>query len=273
MTEIECQTCKKTFLNKYTLKTHQTKCCKNSHYECEVCFQSFIKEGNFKRHQCRQIRNIQSRYEILEEKIRMLEQQNQTLQEERNRLVELLASRETTIVNNITNSNNNVVTFNTYFSNEVPVVTQNDIDNCLEHLSNDYLLQGPIGIAKFLCYHPYKEKFITTDKSRKIIMHNTEYKNLYKDEKCKWMIYNFLKTHSDLIVQKCTELLSEEDCGNDLDRLNTQVTQNILLSQTVKVAQHAKRGNPSDYDEVMALFITEQGLCNKQVLEHRYSSS
>lgn len=83
-------------------------------------------------------------------------------------------------------------------------ITDNDIVNCINSLSIDFIIRGAKGLADFAGNYPFKDKVICTDKARRKIKYKNEDGSINTDGKA--LAQRFLKA----ILEKNTSILNDE---------------------------------------------------------------
>ena len=167
---MQCEHCKKTFSNKFTLKTHQTKAkyclkiqgklkpkVKQTCFNCKFCNKEFNIKSSYIRHENNCHYNnpltisLQKENDILKEKVSSLEKQLSELQTQYNKVVNILAAKPTNTTNNTTNNILNMPIFDK---------SDTDIKRIVdEKYDRNFLIDGQKGVARFT------DKHITTDEN------------------------------------------------------------------------------------------------------------
>jgi hypothetical protein len=110
---------------------------------------------------------------------------------------------------NINNSKNqiNITNINQTFSLTDIVSTLEPIDfseiaNSINCFTIKYMDEGHEGFAKFLCNHPCKEKFITTDHNRSVISYKTSENVIIKDPQAQMLLNRSLKENAEELLAR-----------------------------------------------------------------------
>ncbi len=155
---MKCEYCAREFTRHADLKRHQrqAKYCLRKRglikddivvYACPTCDLKFMRKDSLTRHTnlntCKPS-ETQNRY--LMDQISQLQKQ----------ITELMKSK--------TPSNNNRVVVN-----NLPPITDQDLEENIEKLSIEFILEGAKGYADFATSYPFKDRVVCTDKSRKKI--------------------------------------------------------------------------------------------------------
>ena len=76
-----------------------------------------------------------------------------------------------------------------------------DVRDHIDNFTSSYQDQGTQGFAKFLCDHPFKDKFITTDFSRSIIAYKTNDHEFVRDPESSYLINRTIKENKSDIIE------------------------------------------------------------------------
>jgi len=117
----------------------------------------------------------------------------------------LIGKVNTTINNNsYSNTSNNNITLKQIVSKLEPIC-YDYIKNSMNLFTNEYLDDGIMGFARFLCEHSCNNKIITSDKSRNTIAYRTKFNDFIKDPECINLINKTLQDNSEIILKKSDE--------------------------------------------------------------------
>lgn len=108
---------------------------------------------------------------------------------------------------NINNTKNQIIVNNNNFSLSDIVSTLEPIDfseiaNSINSFTIKYMDEGNEGFAKFLCNHPCKEKFITTDHNRSVISYKTSENVVIKDPQAQMLLNRSLKENAEELLAR-----------------------------------------------------------------------
>ena len=296
----KCLHCGKIFCNLFSLERHNTKSRCSKKYKklkCRYCSTMFETKNelilHFKDCKClldplnnNEYIRIQQDYNTL---VKIYEEYKQTKEEEIKRLIEqndkLLekATKPSTV--NINNNNvvTNNITFRNYLATCVEPITDMDVKTNIKKLTYRDLYKGPVGIAEFLCNKVFNQKFITTDTARRTIMYNTETTVNFKDKECNHLIYSFFKYSNNELSELCNQTI--EDLNRRIRELSSHpsisddTVSNVVeagmqkekVYDIMKLSECAKKGEYSEYNSILNIHISKQGLTNKMFHETTYT--
>ena len=252
---IVCEFCKKEFINKYTLSTHQNttkKCIDIQHKllnikvekikiinDCKYCNkvftskQSLIVHLNICNDKKLQDKILEKEIEMLKKEkdreIEMLKMQNENYKEQ----IKDLQNKLDRIANKAIDKPTTFTTTNNTINNKFDLNTfpsQKEIDRKIESQFNDkYILDGMKGIAQFVYDHIVKLEdgsmaYACFDTSRQIFKYKDENGNEIKDPKAvrlRKMIKPGLLRQSQTLLDyfndECDYLEKRKDNGHDID--------------------------------------------------------
>jgi hypothetical protein len=252
---IVCEFCKKEFINKYTLSTHQNttkKCIDIQHKllnikvekikiinDCKYCNkvftskQSLIVHLNICNDKKLQDKILEKEIEMLKKEkdreIEMLKMQNENYKEQ----IKDLQNKLDRIANKAIDKPTTFTTTNNTINNKFDLNTfpsQKEIDRKIESQFNDkYILDGMKGIAQFVYDHIVKLEdgsmaYACFDTSRQIFKYKDENGNEIKDPKAvrlRKMIKPGLLRQSQTLLDyfndECNYLEKRKDNGHDID--------------------------------------------------------
>jgi hypothetical protein len=201
--------------------------------------------------------------------------------EQNNKLLEKVAKPSTVNINNNNVTNN--ITFRNYLATCVEPITDMDVKSNIKKLTYRDLYKGPVGIAEFLCNKVFNQKFITTDTARRTIMYNTETTVNFKDKECNHLIYSFFKYSNNELSELCHQTI--EDLNRRIRELSSHPSisddtvnhvveagmQKEKVYDIMKLSECAKKGEYSEYNSILNIHISKQGLTNKMFHETTYT--
>jgi hypothetical protein len=203
-----CQFCNKQF-SRSDACTRHTKTCKIKPIKEELINQSQVQLEE----KSKALEKIEKIEKVLEEKDREIQSKDEQITFLKG-IIEYQLSKPNvnnykTIINSTqknTNKNSNNINIKNVHIKQVlekmETVDYNEVTNHLHLFTEKYIDQGPKGYANFLCQHPYKEKFITTDNARNILSYKIKNKEVIRDPDGELLINNSLKKNADVIIEK-----------------------------------------------------------------------
>jgi len=238
---MECEYCKKSFSNKFTLKNHQlnAKYCleirkkDNENFKCSFCKKNLASKWSLDNH----LDNCVDKFKILleekekdilhcKENISKLENQNKELLQQIKDLASIAIDKPNTINNNhnLTNNSNNKMIDNRTL-NMIPLdLNQENLKRTLEEkFTENHLINGQKGVAQFfveniLVSDDNKYMIKCTDPSRKMFIYLDSEGKLHKDMNA------FKLTHiiSDPVIDISHKLVNElpDKYPDDMDRVD-----------------------------------------------------
>jgi hypothetical protein len=238
---MECQYCKKTFSNKFTLKNHQlnAKYCleirkkDNENFKCSFCKKNLASKWSLDNH----LDNCVDKFKMLldekekdiihyKENILRLETQNKDLLLQIKELASLAIEKPSNnIINNTSNQNSNNKMIDNRTLNMIPLdLNQENLKKTLEEkFTENHLINGQKGVAQFfmdniLVSDDNKYMIKCTDPSRKMFIYLDSEGKVHKD------INAFKLTHiiSDPVIDISHKLVNElpDKYPNDTDRVD-----------------------------------------------------
>jgi len=221
----------------------------NNNNFCEFCKKEFSRKDNCVRH----VKTCKLRIKKQEEK--NIETLEETIAQKNKELEEILAQKDEEIVflkdiiehlkKTNTNTTNNIKNLNIIqVISKLDPIDFEDVSNNIHFLNDKYIDQGIEGFAEFLCQHPYKEKFITSDHSRNTFCFRTSNNNLIKDPEATLLINKSLKNNADIILEKASVRKkywkNQIDDEIDDDFQEKEIKNNKNLKDLLKITQKAK---------------------------------
>ena len=182
--------------------------------------------------------------------------------ESKNEYKEMIGKVSTTInsySNNQTSSNNNI-TLKQIVSKLEPI-SYDDIKKSMSLFSNEYIDDGIIGFARFLCDHSCNNKIITSDKSRNTIAYRTKFNDFIKDPECLYLINKTLQDNSDEIIRKTEERREYYKELFDVDdEFETYVKRGSRIQELKRLTQSSLSEKPDDNIKKIAQVLTNHGV-------------
>lgn len=191
-----CEYCRNSFTTQAILLRHQRRAlyclelqgrAKPVDYQCTFCSRVFARSSGLSRHinTCKP-RTCTTTINAVEAKLSALQDQ----------ITKLMMTSGTTNVNN----NRNVVV------NNLQPITEEHIQDHLEHLTLDFILDGAKGFATFANSYPFKDRVLCTDKSRRKLKFRNEDGALIEDGGGHKLVQKFFQA----ISYRNEELISAE---------------------------------------------------------------
>jgi len=188
MTELNqgniCEFCKRIFSSKSNCTKHKHICKikKNKELSDTIVLKDIIKQKD------EELSKNYTEIKQKDEQIKFLKS-----------MIESLSNKPTNISYNNCNNVNNNLTIKQMVSKLDPINFK-DVRDHMDNFTSSYQDQGTQGFAKFLCDHPFKDKFITTDFSRSIIAYKTNDHEFVRDPESAYLITRTLKENKDDII-------------------------------------------------------------------------
>lgn len=187
---------------------------------CDYCKKGFSRNDSCQRHLkiCKVKKQLDdkkneekvSELEIKEEEINVLKQKIKQKEKELKQKDEFIAFQKNLLENTkkeINNSQTNNITINTSLSLQelmanIEPINFDDINNSIHKFTDKYIDKGFEGYAKFLCEHPCKKKFVTTDNARSVIAYKTSENIIVKDPDAQKLFNKSLRENADSLLKK-----------------------------------------------------------------------
>ena len=290
--KINCEGCNKDFSASYIAK-HKTKCKNEKIFNCEFCSKKLSTKNNLNEHLkiCRQkiyayysnlenennqikaqyenkIKKMQDEITLLKSTIQELEFKNREyeieqkyINESKNEYRELIGKVSTTIHNTYSNTtSNNNITLKQIVSKLEPICYE-DIKNSMPLFTNEYLDDGIMGFARFLCEHGCNNKIITSDKSRNTIAYRTKFNNFIKDPECLNLINKTLQDNSEFILKKSDERREYYRELMDVDdEFETYCKRGAKIQELKKLTQSSLSEKPDDNIKKISNILCNHGV-------------
>ena len=251
-----CEYCKKNFVNKSNLTTHQktTKYClkiqadllnkivETEDFKCAFCSKNFTTKTNLKMHEktCtkkQEANLLEEKDKIIEEKDKIIEEKDKIIEkhkillEEKVKLIEKLMTmiQPVTVNNNTTTSNTQKI--NNIINNLTPI-TDEHISEQSKYLNIDYIKKGVIGYVDYALEYPFKDKIVCVDFARKKIKYKNNDGDIVDDPEMIKLSQKFFKAienaNTEILDSYITELQNELNTlnfssSNDMDDDETKV--------------------------------------------------
>jgi hypothetical protein len=288
----ECIHCKKSYSSIYYLRIHEVKCksqqiIENSENKCEFCNKNFYSIYNLKTHieKCKSkiIKTQENFYlnnqKYLEEKVKSLETENLHLKniisqyEIKAKEYEIekkyMEEFKENFKENYKEMLNRVNTTINYTSNitlkqvvsKLEPISYEDIKNSMSLFSNEYIDDGIVGFARFLCEHSCNNKIVTSDKSRNTIAYRTKFNDFIKDPECIILINNTLRDNSEEIIKKAEE---RRDYYRDLmdidDEFDTYLKRGTKIQELKKLTESSMSEKSDDNIKKISNILCNHGV-------------
>lgn len=233
----------------------------NPDYICKFCSKSFSRKDSFNRHDktCKSkmvfkieekdglIKNMENelieKNKEIEKKNEQIRKKNEEIEKKNEEIIDkdeqieflksLLVSNKT---NNITITNN--INIKQIVSKLEPIDFK-DMSKYMDKFTSRYIDQSLIGIAKFICEHPYKGKFITTDHSRNTIAYRTKDINFIRDPDAFYLLKKTLEENKEDIIDKAKVRLCtinkkiKEDEGDEYVDIKKGISYSIDVAENI----------------------------------------
>ena len=235
----------------------------NSSLECEFCKKFFSTKSNCNKHKSickiKKIKEIENKEktDIINQKNEELKKKDYELKQKEEQITFLKSMLETyTNKPNIVNYNsNNTVNNNLTIKQMVTKLDPIDFKDIKEHMNNystSYQDKGSKGYAEFLCEHPFKDKFITTDFTRNTIAYKTKEIDFIRDPESSYLITRSIKENSDEIIEKASKRLTTINTKikktNDEDDFDEYICKKTDIKQLIDVAENISNKQLVDKD-------------------------
>ena len=292
----QCEFCRNTYCNPYTLQRHLKICKEKTTFlynklqkEKDDLTKDITKLQNEKNELASIAKSLETDKSLLfstiqqqNEKIIFLEEEQTNLKnhihelqlknkeyeiaqkyinESKNEYKEMIGKVSTTInsYSNQTSSNNNI-TLKQIVSKLEPI-SYDDIKKSMTLFTNDYIDDGIIGFARFLCDHSCNNKIITSDKSRNTIAYRTKFNDFIKDPECLYLINKTLQDNSDEIIRKTEERREYYKELFDVDdEFETYVKRGSRIQELKRLTQSSLSEKPDDNIKKIAQVLTNHGV-------------
>jgi hypothetical protein len=247
-------------------------------FNCQFCNKTFSRKGNCSRHQ--DICTSKYSKKENEELKYIINLQKDELKQKDYQITFLKSMLETyTNKPNIVNYNsNNTVNNNLTIKQMVTKLDPIDFKDIKEHMNNystSYQDKGAKGYAEFLCEHPFKDKFITTDFTRNTIAYKTKEIDFIRDPESCYLITRSIKENSEEIIEKASIRLKTINTKikktNDDDDFEEYISKKSDIKQLIDVAENISNKHIIDKD--VSNIFKNNGLKTYQTLLENGSNS
>lgn len=227
-----------------------------SSLSCEFCNKIFSTNGNCKKHKniCKykkthDINNIENKTltDIIKEKDNEIKKKEEQLLRKDQEIILLKSMLETytnkpnIVYNNSNNTVNNNLTIKKMVSKLDPINFE-EVKEYMGNYSNNYKDEGSPGFAKFLCEHPFKDKFITSDGSRNTIAYKTKEHSFIRDKDPSYLLNKSIKENSNEIIENAYNRLdiinSKIKNSADDDERDKYISKKSSISKLINIAEN-----------------------------------
>ena len=166
---------------------------------CEFCKRIFSSKSNCTKHKhiCKiKINKELTDAVVLKDIIKQKDEEIKFLKS----MLESYSNKTINVSYNNCNNINNNLTIKQIVSKLDPINFK-DVKHHMGNFTSSYQDQGTEGFAKFLCDHPFKDKFITTDFSRSIIAYKTNDHEFVRDPESSYLINRTIKENKSDIIE------------------------------------------------------------------------
>jgi hypothetical protein len=279
-----CEFCSKVYSTIYNLNKHKNKCKVKLQNDYKILEEKYkaVNEKTSK------LECIEKMYEQIELKTKKLEEENTELKKTifklqveydvekkyineykenyKENYKELLSKvNSTTHINNINNANNNNnITLKQVVSKLEPI-SYEEIKDSMTLFTNEYVDDGILGFARFLCDHSCNNKIITTDKSRNTIAYRTKLNDFIKDPECLILINKTLQDNSDEIIRKSVNRIEyyKELLDTD-DEFDTYFKRGSKILDLKKLTESSLKEKPDENIKKISNHLCTHGVRNYQ---------
>lgn len=267
-----CSFCHKTFVSYYNLKSH-LKTCKN---KLEAEYNNIKNNLEKLNEENMLIKEKEEKNVYLEEKVKSLETENLHLKniisqyemkakeyEIEKKYIEEFKDNYKEMLNRV---NNTTITYNSNITlkqvvSKLEPISYEDIKNSMSLFSNEYIDDGIVGFARFLCEHSCNNKIVTSDKSRNTIAYRTKFNDFIKDPECIILINNTLRDNSEEIIKKAEE---RRDYYRDLmdidDEFGTYLKRGTKIQELKKLTESSMSEKSDDNIKKISNILCNHGV-------------
>jgi len=222
---------------------------------CSFCNKEFSRKYNYSRHlQTCKLKPSEEINKLLAEKDKQLSEKDLEIKIKDEEIIFLKGiienqlNKPTTINNynapkqtsNISINNLNVK----QIVSKLEATDYQDVSDYIHLLNDKYIDQGPEGFAYFLCDHPYKEKFITTDNARGVLCYKNKKQEIVRDPEGAILINKSLKNNAETILEKATDRKNywKEQIDDDIqDEFQEKEMKKVKkIKELIQITQQAK---------------------------------
>jgi hypothetical protein len=251
---------------------------------CDFCNKNFSRKSNYNKHlQICKIKKEQdyiksnNELELLKTENANLKSQVKILTDDLELLKNILENQSKQPTKQTNNTQNNNITINTsqslrdLISNLDPINFE-EMKSVFENdLSNKYIDKGIEGIARFICEVPCRDKFFTTDYSRKVITYKTSDDQIISDPKATILLNTAIKQNADTIIDKAEGRYQywksqiDESREEDIEPDESDLEHKLHTKKLKTIAQKVKDNISVDSTEATNVIILK-GIVNKSVV-------
>lgn len=256
--DFKCDFCDKLYNSNYYLQVH-LQMCKN---KCVSNLETKLKEKDefikYLETENKQLKNIINELEL---KAKEYEIEQKYINEYKENYKELLGKVNTTTINNNTyTQNSNNITMKQVVSNLEPI-SYDDIKNSMPLFTNEYIDDGLVGFARFLCEHSCNNKIITSDKSRNTIVYRTKFNDFIKDPECLNLINKTLQDNSEEIIRKTNERKEYYRELMDMDdEFDTYLKRGTRIHELKRLTESSLSEKPDENIKMIANVLCKHGV-------------
>lgn len=285
----QCSFCNQSYSTVYYLKKHSEKCKDKTNYEntfkCIYCnkvyFSTYTLQSHYNVCKNKCVSNLETKLKEKDELIKSIETENKQLKntiielelkakeyeieqkyfnEFKENYKELLGKVNTTINNTYTQNSNNNITMKQVVSNLEPI-SYDDIKNSMPLFTNEYIDDGLVGFARFLCEHSCNNKIITSDKSRNTIVYRTKFNDFIKDPECLNLINKTLQDNSEEIIRKTNERKEYYRELMDMDdEFDTYLKRGTRIHELKRLTESSLSEKPDENIKMIANVLCKHGV-------------
>jgi hypothetical protein len=202
-----------------------------------------------------QLKNIISQYEIKAKEYEIEKKYMEEFKENFKENYKEMLNRVNTTINYTSN-----ITLKQVVSKLEPI-SYEDIKNSMSLFSNEYIDDGIVGFARFLCEHSCNNKIVTSDKSRNTIAYRTKFNDFIKDPECIILINNTLRDNSEEIIKKAEE---RRDYYRDLmdidDEFDTYLKRGTKIQELKKLTESSMSEKSDDNIKKISNILCNHGV-------------
>ena len=256
--EFKCDFCDKLYNSNYYLQVHLQMCKNKSVSTIETKLKEKDEFIKYLEAENKQLKNIINELEL---KAKEYEIEQKYINEYKENYKELLGKVNTTTINNNTyTQNSNNITMKQVVSNLEPI-SYDDIKNSMPLFTNEYIDDGLVGFARFLCEHSCNNKIVTSDKSRNTIVYRTKFNDFIKDPECLNLINKTLQDNSEEIIRKTND---RKEYYRDLmdmdDEFDTYLKRGTRIHELKRLTESSLSEKPDENIKMIANVLCKHGV-------------
>jgi len=200
--KFECEYCESILSSEKRLKTHYLICDKYTIDKIEKKYKEEIDVLN------------QNNMKLIEEKDKQIEEQKQQIKDLQDKLENVAIKAVSRPTNTIKNTQNNYI-------QQLKPVTEDVLNENVQHLTIDHILKGPEGYAEYALEFPLKDRVACIDYSRRKVKFKDQEGNVITDPEMTNLATKFFKSIKDknktLILEYGNQL--HERLGDNIDTI------------------------------------------------------